>query len=943
MNRKYNKKSGDWQNNSAKTPYRKTSRKQKKGVNRKKLFLAAFWFILACFVIGVLSIAWISRDLPNPNELLSREVNLSTKIYDRTGENVLYEIHGNEKRTLISLDEIPEYTRWSAIVLEDKNFYNHHGFSVFAMMRTAITNVIYNRRAGGSTLTQQFIKNAVLTPEKKITRKIKEVVLAYRLEKKFSKDEILQMYLNEIPYGSNAYGIEAASLKYFNKSAKDLSIAESALLSAMVQAPTRYSPYGPNKDLLLGRKDYVISLLLEQGYISEDEAGQAKAEEIEFSGPETNIIAPHFVMYIKDLLAEKYGEKMIEQNGLKIYTTLDVYKQEIAEEVIAEKTESYVEKYNANNAALISIDPKTGQILAMVGSKDYFDDDIDGQVNVALRPRQPGSSMKPFVYASLFEKGYTPDTILYDVETNFGVSGSEPYIPKNYNLKTLGPINIRKALAGSLNIPAVKALYLAGIDNVLNLAEEAGYSTFYPRDRFGLSLVLGGAEVKLIEHTNAYSAFARDGKVNEVVSILKIEDKDGNIIEEYKPQENEVFSSQVARMINSILSDNQARAYSFGLSNSLTLPNRPVAAKTGTTNSYRDAWTIGYTPSIVTGVWVGNTDNTEMRSAGGSTLAAPIWQEYMKRVLGDTPVEEFKKPDNYETGKDVIDGKLPQKKLMIDTSTGQLANAYTPPELTSELDITNHHSILFYVNKEDPLGEEPGDPSQDPQFEAWEKAVVDWAQENATSTDLLGEFEELHNLENTPKIEIISPNNNQDIDNDNLTVEVSAFAKRGIDKIYYFINGGLWHVGGSGGVVNKELPPIKKGYHILTVRACDDVSNCSEDSIDFNLKKQKIFNSEESSVSIINPSSGLAVNSIDFPLQISLYVSNPENVSRLLVFAIDSEGQTTLLGDLNNLNGSTQEVYWQEAPQKSDVYKVYGEIKTWEGEAKTSNEISITL
>ena len=943
-NTRKQKSSDSWKNQVVRTTYRNTSRTDKKKPWKKKLLFIALWAALFSVVAVVAFVAWISRDIPNPNQLLEREITQSTKIYDRTGEHILYEIHGDEKRTLISLSDLPDHVKWASISLEDKNFYHHSGFSIWAMFRTAITNVIYNRTAGGSTLTQQFVKNAVLTPEKKITRKIKEIVLAYRLEKKFSKDEILQMYLNEIPYGSNAYGIEAASQKYFNKNAKDISIAEAALLSALVQAPSRYSPYGPNKDFLLGRKDYIITLMEQQGHISKEEAEQAKQEEIVFAGPETNITAPHFVMYIKDILAEKYGEKMIEQEGLKIYTTLDLYKQQIAEEVIAEKTVEYEEKYNANNAALVSIDPKTGQVLAMVGSRDYFNNDIDGQVNVALRSRQPGSSLKPLVYAALFEKGYTPDTVLYDVITNF--SESEPYTPKNYNLKENGPVSVRKALAGSLNIPAVKALYLAGVNDVLNLADKAGYTTLYPRERFGLALVLGGAEVKLLEHVNAYSIFAREGKINNIVSILKIEDKNGNIIEEYKSEERDVLGVQTSRMINNILSDNSARAYAFGERNDLVISGRPVAAKTGTTNDYRDAWAIGYTPSIVTGVWVGNNNNEEMnRGAGGSTVAAPIWNAFMSRVLGDTPIENFKTPDDYKTGKGILDGEIPEREIKIDTTTGELASGQTPPELISNMKIPEAHSILFYVDKDDPRGEVPEDPSADPQFELWESAVLAWAEENATSTKLLNDFDNLHSPENIPEIKIISPNDKQEISDNNLVVEIAASALRGVSQINYFINGSLWQTKtGNESLINEKLPPLDKGYHNLLVRVCDDVNNCAEDSLDFNLKNKTISNNEPSTVAIISPSSGIAVNQIDFPLNISVGVSNPDNVSRILVFLSREDGSDSkLLGDINGVNGEIFEVYWQGDLIDKGAYKVYAEIKTWSGETKKSNEIMITI
>jgi len=925
-------------------PYSNRHKKPKKSW-KMTLFLAIVYFGIFCLAAGFLAVLWISRDLPNPNQLIEREVAQSTKIYDRTGKHILYEIHGDEKRTMIRLEDLPDFVKQAPIAIEDKDFYNHRGFSVWAMFRTAITNVLYNRRAGGSTLTQQFIKNAVLSPEKTITRKIKEVVLAYRLEKKFSKDEILQMYLNEIPYGSNAYGIEAASQKYFNKSAKDLFLEEAALLAAITQAPTRYSPYGPNRDLLLGRKDHVLTLMREQGFISKEEEEAAKKRELVFAGPETNIIAPHFVMYIREMLAEKYSEKMIEQEGLKIYTTLDLYKQKIAEEVIKEKTEKFPEKYNANNAALVAIDPKTGQVLALVGSRDYFNDEIDGQVNVAIRPRQPGSSLKPLVYAAMFIKGYSPDTILFDALTNFSGDDNNPYEPRNYSGQELGPVSVRKALAGSLNIPAVKALYLADINNVIELAKKAGYTTLYDRDRFGLSLVLGGAEVKLIEHTNAYSAFARDGKMSPIVTILRIEDKDGNIIEEYKETEAQIFDSNIARMINSILSDNAARSYIFGERNFLTLPNRPVAAKTGTTNNYHDAWAVGYTPSLVTGVWVGNSNNDAMKGAAdGSTIAAPIWNEFMARVLNNTPVEEFKEPEPYKSGKDIIDGIRPSQTIKIDKTTGQLATSFTPYELISEISIPEYRSILFYVDRNDPLGPAPQNPENDPQFLAWEKGVTAWAEKNASSSLLmLKNLTELHRPENTPKIKIISPKEGAEITDNYLTINIEAEAKRQISKINYFINGALWETSvNKDHTLTKNLPPLNSGYHSLTVLVCDDVSNCAEESINFNLKNQN-QSYKEPSLFISSPLNNLSANKSDFPVSINLTINEFESAARLLVFSKkENEEDVTLITSISNFNGQNYEIYWSH-PKEIGTYVVYAELKTWRGDTKKSEEIKIDV
>jgi len=766
----------------------KDSNKKKTGWKKKLLLtgvIIASLGLLSAFIL----VAWVSRDLPEPNQLIDRDVAQSTKIYDRSGENILYEIHGDEKRTLMSLDEIPDNAKNATIAIEDKNFYKHGGFSVWAMFRTLITNVMYNRRAGGSTLTQQFVKNAILTSEKKVTRKIKEIVLAQRIEKKFSKDEVLQMYLNEIPYGSNAYGIEAASQKYFGKSVRDINLAESALLAALIQTPSRYSPYGPNKDTLLGRKDYVLTLMAEQGYISEAERDAAKSYELTFQQAETSINAPHFVMMVKQILSEKYGESEVERGGLKIYTTLDWNKQKFAEEVIKEKTENYEEKYSADNASLVAIDPKTGQVLALVGSRDYFNDEIKGQVNVADRPRQPGSSLKPIVYAALFEQGYTPDTKLYDVITNFSTDPSNPYTPQNYNGREHGPVTIRQALAGSLNIPAVKAIYLAGINQVLNLTDNLGYSTLSDRDRFGLALVLGGGEIKLLEHTNA-------------------------------------------------LSDNDARAYIFGARNTLTLGSRPVGAKTGTTNDYKDAWTIGYTPSLVAGVWVGNTDNSKMSSgADGSVVAAPIWNEFMKRALGETPVETFNPWDGAKTGKAAIDGDLAvSRKIIVDISTGLPAGSDTPDELRQEVEAFNHHSILHYVNREDPLGPEPESPEADPQYLVWEEAVRKWAEKNnqAPNQELIDNAEQVK-PENTPTISFVSPIEGELVTSNIILIKVNASAPRGVKTIKYWLNESALASGGSESEINVALDGLENGYHKLTATACDDVGNCNTTALNINL------------------------------------------------------------------------------------------------------------
>lgn len=908
-----------------------------------------FNFILISFLIVVILIfifiLSVSRDLPSPNSLIERNIAQSTTIYDRSGENILYEFHGEEKRTLINLSDIPSHVKNATISIEDKNFYKHKGFSITAVLRTIITNIIYNKKAGGSTLTQQFVKNALLSSDKKYSRKIKEIIIAYRIEKKFSKDEILQMYLNEIPYGSNTYGVEAASQKYFGKSVKDLVLAESATLAALPQAPSRYSPYGPNKDLLMGRQQYILNLMEEQGYISSQEKEEAKKYEISFKSPETNITAPHFIMYIREILSEKYGEQTLEQGGLKIYTTIDLEKQKIAEEAVKNRENENADKFNANNASLVAIDPKTGQVLAMVGSKDYFNQAIDGQVNVAIRLRQPGSSLKPLVYASLFTKGYNPNTILYDVVTNFSSSG-KAYEPRNYNNQESGPISIRKALAGSLNIPAVKAIYLAGINNVIKLAKDSGYTTLNDPDRYGLSLVLGGAEVKLLEHVNAYSVFAREGEISPISTILKIEDKDGKVLEEYKERKNKVLDSNVAKMINSILSDNGARSFVFGEQNNLVIIGRSIAAKTGTTNNFRDAWTIGYTPSLVAGVWVGNNDNTEMnKGADGSVVAAPIWNEFMKKSLEGTKNEGFNEPLIEKTGKAIIDGELNGKSIKINKSDGSIATENTYEELIEEIFFTDHHSILYYVDKDDPLGPIPNNPEKDPQFKIWEERVLNWAKnkDENYNPELINKIGDAYNPENIPVFSITNIENNQNISDPQLKINIDASSPRGIYKVEYYINNNLLDKKTSYPFnLDKNISFLNNGYYNLKIRVCDDVLNCSEKSLEFNLILDNNLNKLPANLNLIYPTSGIALNPIDFPLNIKMLSTNPEQIIKIELIIKDKNGNDIKIKTIENIISKTIESSWENPPEKG-VYKLYANFYDWNGSIKKSNQTTINI
>jgi len=915
---------------------------------RGKVMRFGFMTLGLGFVFLLISFFWVSRNLPDPNELLERQVAQSTTIYDRTGKDILYEIHGDEKRTLVKLSEIPDYVKHATIDVEDKDFYKHGGFSLWAIFRTAVTNVLFGKKAGGSTLTQQFIKNAVLTTEKTYTRKIKELILAYRLEKKFSKDEILQMYFNEIPYGSTAYGVEAASQKYFGKSVKQINLPEAAILAALPQAPSRFSPYGTHKDLLFERQHFILDLMVKNNHISPEEAEVAKGVTIKFREPAENITAPHFVMYIKEMLSDKYGEKTVEQGGLKIYTTLDLYKQKAAEEAIKNYAEKNEKEYQAKNAALVSLDPKNGQILAMVGSRDYFNEDIDGQVNITTSLRQPGSSIKPIVYAAAFIKGFTPNTILYDVVTNFSTDPSKPYEPHNYDLGEHGPVTMRAALAGSLNIPAVKTIYLAGLENVLSLARNMGYSTFTDKNRFGLALVLGGAEVRLLEHANAFSAFARDGEVHQVVSILKVQDKEGKILEEYKEEKGKkAMDANIARMINSVLSDNAARAYVFGEKNYLTLGSRPVAAKTGTTNDFHDAWTIGYTPSLVAGVWVGNSDNAAMkRGADGSKIAAPIWHDYMAKVLGDTPIEQFKAPEIPKTGKAILDGDLAGiNKVKIDKASGLLATEFTPENFIEEKSFSDPHAILYYINKDEPLGSAPKDPKSDPQFELWESRVRAWAEKQGiASSTPPKDSDNLHKPENRPEFIIESPTDKQTITDPVLRATVSATAPRGIGHVDYYVDDNLLVSNNiSPFDLEKNISFLNNGYHKLTVRACDDIDNCSDKNIEINLILSTKPQNTNVGISLIEPSVEISINASSSPIKLKANIPNPEQTAKINFFYADEKGgDNKIIKSIHSLGASEAETVWSAWPPPG-TYKLFAEARGWNGQTAKSQEIKITI
>lgn len=666
--------------------------------------------------LAAIYLAFTIRTLPSPEQFADRHVSETTKLYDRTGTTLLYEIHGDEKRTVIPFDEIPKALKNATLAAEDAEFYTQPAFNWKGMVRALIVDIREGNLAqGGSTITQQLVKNTLLSPEKTFTRKIKEILLAIELESKYSKDAILGFYLNQMPYGSNAYGVETASQLYFGTAATKLTTGQSAVLAAILQAPSYYSPWSGHKEALMERQQYVLNRMHELGWLSSDELAAALAEKIEFAPQNIGAIrAPHFSLMVRDLLIEKYGQRTVLEGGLKVITTLDMPMQAAAETAISEGAARNEELYGGKNAALIAEDPNTGQVLAYVGSRDYFNDDIDGQFNMPMQGlRQPGSSLKPFVYMTAFEKGYSPKTILFDVKTEFDTRGTAEtsYQPENFDGEFRGPVRMEEALAQSLNVPAVKTLYLVTINSALELLKSFGITTLTDPSRYGLSLTLGGGEVKLAELANAYATLADDGVLHEQAYVLEVTDSDGTTLESYQDHAKRVIDAEYPRIISSILSSAELRSPIFHSSLPLTVfPGYEVALKTGTTQDYRDAWAFGYTPNLAVGIWAGNSNNEPMRQQGSSLLAAiPIWNAFLGAALPMVPNEQFPAPESIITSdKPMMNGSWVASQSVNGTAYQEI------------------HSILYYVDRSNPTGPRPVNPQEDPEFYNWESSVADW-------------------------------------------------------------------------------------------------------------------------------------------------------------------------------------------------------------------------
>ncbi|MDP3955151.1 MAG: PBP1A family penicillin-binding protein [bacterium] len=621
-------------------------------LSTKTILITFITIIFPLILLSTLALRSFLKDLPNPNELSSRQQAISTKIYDRNGV-LLYKIYKGQNRSIVKLDQIPLFLRQATIAVEDSTFYSHHGLDFRGISRSFYRNLFSNRLSGGSTITQQLVKNALLSPERTWNRKIKEVFLSLWVEKEYSKDEILEMYLNEVSYGGSAYGVEEASQLYFGKSVKDLTVSEAALIASLPASPTNYSPFGANPELAKKQQEKVIQRMVEEGYLTMETAKKVKEEKLKYAPQKTNILAPHFVMYVKDLLVKKYGDRVVESGGLEVKTSLDLSAQETAEKIVSHEIDKLESLHVSNGAALVT-NPKTGEILAMVGSRDYFNHD-NGNFNVTTAARQPGSSIKPVNYAVALANGFTPATIIPDTPITYQVPGQPPYTPRNYDNRFHGNVPLRVALASSYNVPAVKVLSAFGVSRMIEQGQKMGITTWDDPSRFGLSLTLGGGEVKMTDMAVVYGTLANRGMRVDLNPILEVKDYKGRVLQKLpceagscsagEIEGQRALSPQIAYLLTDILADNNARTPTFGPRSQLVVPNHTVAVKTGTTNNLKDNWTIGYTPSLLSVVWVGNNDNSPMSYvASGVTGASPIWHNIMAELLKDQPNEEFDVP-----------------------------------------------------------------------------------------------------------------------------------------------------------------------------------------------------------------------------------------------------------------------------------------------------------
>jgi len=767
-------------------------------------FLPVISFFLFIILVpaSILAFAWVAKSLPSPNKVVRRE-GFATRIYDRN-DKLLYDVFRGAKRTPVKFNDLPDHLKWATIAVEDKNFYSHPGFSFRGIARAVFNIVFHHRLQGGSTLTQQLVKNVLLTPKRTFSRKIKEFILALQIEKKYNKDEILLMYLNEAPYGGTAWGAGAAAEQYFGKSAGDLTLVESAILAGLPQRPSVYSPFAG--DIWQERTKTVLRRMRKDGYIDnkEEEKAVANFKQVRFNTDESLFRAPHFVMYLKRILAEKYGEDMVEQGGLKVKTTLDLEFQEQTEKIAEEELEK-VAYLNITNGAVIVLDPRNGEILSMVGSKNYFDQQSQGNFNVITQGfRQPGSAIKPVTYATGLKKGYTAATLLMDTRTVFPIVDQKDYIPVNYDGKYRGPLAARYALGNSINVPAVKMLAMVGLKEMLAVASDMGISTLAPTKenlrRLGLSVTLGGGEIKPIELATAYCSFANGGIKKEAGSVLLVKDRNDKVIWRQKPLgEKRVLSPGESFLVSDILSDNNARLITFGEHSGLVVPGRKVAVKTGTTNDKRDNWAVGWTPNILVLVWVGNNDNSPMKKvASGISGATPIWRRVMMAAIDKFGYQEFSIPQEIVSAEiDKISGYrahggFPSRmeyfvkgtvpvgedpvhvKLKVCPQSGKLA---TPPQVARG----EYEEKEFFVFKEEDFFSSDGK-------NRWQEGVLNWLFEYKKDEPCYHPPTEYCEEGGAIEVTINLPANESTVEN-NFPVKLKAKGIKKIIEVKVFVDG----------------------------------------------------------------------------------------------------------------------------------------------------------
>lgn len=809
--------------------------------------------IVILFVLGMLVFAWFSRNLPAPGEVQSRS-GFSTVFLDKN-DDVLFEMFEDKNRIPVDIEDIPDTLKQATVAVEDKDFYSHSGFSLWGIFRSVVRSALTGRRlAGGSTLTQQLVKNVLLTQERSFTRKIREVILSVEIERRYTKDQILEMYLNESPYGGTFWGVQSAAKGYFDKDTKELNLVESAIIAGLPQSPSTYSPMTGVKDAYKGRTKAVLRRMREDKYITkaQEEKALADLEKVKFKKNALAIQAPHFVFYVRQLIAEQFGEKILDE-GIKVKTTLDLKVQKEAQRIVADEIEE-LKSYKATNGAVVAIDSQNGHVLAMVGSYDYNDEKF-GKFNVATAARQPGSAVKPFTYATAFQQGYTPSSISMDVETVFPNQGGEDYIPVNYDGKFRGPVTYRSALANSLNIPAVKVLAQVGVRNMMQTAYDMGLKSFEPTGenvkRVGLSITLGGGETTLLDLTNAFSTFARKGQYVEPIAILEIRDHKNKVIYKAKdPKPEEVISEDIAFLISHILSDNNARSQAFGTNSYLHIPGNTVAVKTGTTNNKRDNWAVGYTNTVTVGAWVGNNDNTPMAAgiSSGLTGASPIWNKVMRAFINNKYKSGImEKPDNVEALQvDALLGGLPRdgqpvksEYFIKGTEPTEVSSFYQKVKiskddsnkLANDLEVKAGEFVekdYIVITEEDPI-------STDGQ-NRWQAGINKWASEQADSRFKVPTGTSSKN-EDEVSVSIKDPDDKKKYTSHSIKVKATITSLESVKKITLKVNGSTVKEWNENTKVVEHTLDLPDGTYEIKVRAENSKGKSKESRVRIGVNK----------------------------------------------------------------------------------------------------------